>query len=128
MKLASSQLQICSKSLTNAGSTLKRGVGPHFRFSNKARVVRQAAEPDHRSSVLEPQRNADPQTYLHMKNKFSTRFAGRRGFCPAIVLTQTWVGQHGFINLRALLGLTLGLSGVALAIFAGKDGALQRPS
>ena len=63
-----------------------------------------------------------------MKNKFSTRFAGRRGFCPAVVSTQTRVGQHGFINLRALLGLTLGLSGVALAIFAGKDGALQRPS
>src|SRR4029453_2736040 len=64
--------------------------------------------------------------YLHMKNKFSTRFAGRRGFCPAIVSTESRVGQHGFINLRALLGLTLGLSGVALAIFAGKDGALQR--
>src|SRR5215471_6931955 len=63
-----------------------------------------------------------------MKNKFSARFAGRRGFCPAVVSTQTRVGQHGFINLRALLGLTLGLSGVALAIFAGKDGALQRPS
>src|SRR5215467_7885250 len=63
-----------------------------------------------------------------MKNKFSTRFAGRRGFCPAVVSTQTRVGQHGFINLRALLGLTLGLSGVALAIFAGKDGTLQRPS
>src|SRR5215467_10180008 len=63
-----------------------------------------------------------------MKNKFSTRFVGRRGFCPAVISTQTRVGQHGFINLRALLGLTLGLSGVALAIFAGKDGTLQRPS
>jgi hypothetical protein len=61
-----------------------------------------------------------------MKNKFSIRFAGRRGFCPAIVSTESRVGQRGFINLRALLGLTLGLSGVALAIFAGKDGALQR--
>src|SRR5438477_8195671 len=36
--------------------------------------------------------------------------------------------QGGFINLRMLLGLTLGLSGVALAILAGKDGALRRPS
>src|SRR6476469_9425352 len=63
-----------------------------------------------------------------MKNKFSTRFTGRRGFCPAVVSTQTKVGQHGFINLRALLGLTLAVSGVALAIIAGKDGALQRPS
>src|SRR6266481_5060933 len=49
-----------------------------------------------------------------MKNKSSTRSARR--------------GQSGFINLRTLLGLTLGLSGVALAILAGKDGALRRPS
>jgi len=49
-----------------------------------------------------------------MKNKCSTRSARR--------------GQSGFINLRTLLGLTLGLSGVALAIFAGKDGELRRPS
>src|SRR6059058_5802875 len=49
-----------------------------------------------------------------MKNKSSTRSARR--------------GQGGFINLRMLLGLTLGLSGVALAILAGKDGALRRPS
>ena len=34
----------------------------------------------------------------------------------------------GFLNLRVLLGLTLVLSGVALAILAGKDGALRRPS
>src|SRR6266850_1251633 len=49
-----------------------------------------------------------------MKDKSSTRSARR--------------GQSGFINLRTLLGLTLGLSGVALAILAGKDGALRRPS
>src|SRR6266705_30503 len=49
-----------------------------------------------------------------MKNKSYTRSARR--------------GQSGFINLRTLLGLTLGLSGVALAILAGKDGALRRPS
>src|SRR5213080_4541947 len=49
-----------------------------------------------------------------MKNKSSTRSARR--------------GQSGFINLRMLLGLTLGLSGVALAILAGKDAALRRPS
>jgi hypothetical protein len=36
--------------------------------------------------------------------------------------------QGGFFNLRALLGLTLLLSGVALAILAGKDGAPPRPS
>jgi len=49
-----------------------------------------------------------------MKDKSSTRSARR--------------GQSGFINLRTLLGLTLGLSGVALAILAGKDGALRRHS
>src|SRR5438045_2516948 len=49
-----------------------------------------------------------------MKNKSSNRSARR--------------GQSGSINLRMLLGLTLGLSGVALAILAGKDGALRRPS
>src|SRR6266702_1234246 len=49
-----------------------------------------------------------------MKNKSYTRSARR--------------GQGGFINLRMLLGLTLGLSGVALAIIGGKDGALRRPS
>src|SRR6267154_4840875 len=49
-----------------------------------------------------------------MKDKSSTRSARR--------------GQSGFINLRMLLGLTLCLSGVALAILAGKDGALRRPS
>ena len=38
------------------------------------------------------------------------------------------LGEGGFINLRTLLALTLGLSGVALAIFAGKDGAVPRPS
>src|SRR6266403_2910367 len=49
-----------------------------------------------------------------MKNKSYTRSARR--------------SQSGFINLRMLLGLTLGLSGVALAILAGRDGALRRDS
>src|SRR5882757_7022857 len=49
-----------------------------------------------------------------MKNKSSTRSTRR--------------AQSGFMNLRRLLALTLGLSGVALAILAGKDGALRRPS
>ena len=35
------------------------------------------------------------------------------------------LGEGGFFNLRALLGLTLCLFGVALAIFAGKDAALR---
>ena len=64
-----------------------------------------------------------------MKNKFSTRFTHRSGrFRLAAVSTPTRLSESGFVNLRALLGLTLVLSGVALAIFAGKDGALRRPS
>src|SRR5690349_5502137 len=51
---------------------------------------------------------------LHMKNKSSTHSARRR--------------PHGFINFRMLLGLSLVLSGVALAILAGKEGTLQRRS
>ena len=38
------------------------------------------------------------------------------------------LGEGGFINLRTVLGLTLGLSGIALAIFAGKDAAVPRAS
>src|ERR1051325_493384 len=62
-----------------------------------------------------------------MKNKSFTRSAPyRRSHWPAVVSTR--FSQTGFINLRTLLGLTLGLSGVALAIFAGKDAALPRSS
>ena len=38
------------------------------------------------------------------------------------------LAEGGFINLRMLLALTLGLSGVALAIFSGKEGAVPRAS
>src|SRR6266699_951982 len=51
-----------------------------------------------------------------MKKKYSTKPVRRS------------LGEGGFINLRALLGLTLCFSGVALAIFAGRDGALRRAS
>src|SRR5438046_5764250 len=53
-----------------------------------------------------------------MKTKSSTPSAPARGS----------LSQGGFINLRILLGLTLGLSGIALAIFAGKDAAVPRAS
>src|SRR5881394_3663492 len=53
-----------------------------------------------------------------MKTKSSTPSAPARGS----------LSQGGFINLRMLLGLTLGLSGIALAIFAGKDAAVPRAS
>src|SRR5260370_10147904 len=49
-----------------------------------------------------------------MKNKASTPSAPARGS----------LSQGGFINLRILLGLTLALSAIALAIFAGKDAAV----
>src|SRR2546423_1971160 len=53
-----------------------------------------------------------------MKTKSSTPSAPARGS----------LSQGGFINLRILLGLTLGLSGIALAIFASKDAAVPRAS
>lgn len=65
---------------------------------------------------------------LHMKNKSSTRSSRRRWFWLGMFLTPTRLSQRGFINLRTLLGLSLVLSGVALAIIAGKEGALQRRS
>src|SRR6266536_1773802 len=53
-----------------------------------------------------------------MKKKSSTRSTpARRSFT-----------EGGFINLRTLLGLTLCFSGVALAIYAERDGALRRAS
>src|SRR6266566_4444023 len=48
-----------------------------------------------------------------MKKKYSTKPV-RRSLC-----------EGGFFNLRALLGLTLCLFGVALAIFAGREAALR---
>src|SRR5215211_7790953 len=59
-------------------------------------------------------KNAFHKSQPHMKNQSSTRSARR--------------SQSGFINLRTLLGLTLGLSGVALAILAGKDNTVRRSS
>ncbi len=38
------------------------------------------------------------------------------------------LGEGGFVNLRTVLGLTLGLSGIALAIFASKEAAVPRAS
>src|SRR5436190_3630243 len=51
-----------------------------------------------------------------MKKKYSTKPVRRS------------LGEGGFFNLRALLGLTLCLFGLALAIFAGRSGALNRAS
>ena len=67
-----------------------------------------------------------------MKKKSSTRSAlVRRSLLtrrsPAIA-GRKLVHEGGFFNLRALLGLTLCFFGLALAILAGRNGALQRPS
>src|SRR5437870_10454201 len=57
-------------------------------------------------------------TSTTMKKKSSNR----------TTLARRSLGEGGFFNLRALLGLTLCLFGLALAIFAGRDGALRRAS
>ena len=66
-----------------------------------------------------------------MKKKCSTRstdarhsFLNRRN--PATAGRRRFEG--GFINLRALLALFLCFTGVALAIFAGRDGAVRPAS
>src|SRR5213593_4222442 len=51
-----------------------------------------------------------------MKTKSSTRST----------LASRSLTEGGFIHLRALLGLTLCFFGIALAIFAGRDGAVHR--
>src|SRR5437660_1849946 len=53
-----------------------------------------------------------------MKTKSSTRSP----------LARRSLREGGFFNIRALLGLTLCLSGIALAIFAGKEAAVPRAS
>ena len=64
-----------------------------------------------------------------MKNKSSTcSTAPTTARCLAVVSTRRRLGETGFINLRTLLGLTLGLSAIALAIFAGKQDAVPRAS
>src|SRR5262245_58702936 len=64
-----------------------------------------------------------------MKNKSSARSARRRHwFWLPLFSTRPRLLQRGFITLRTLLGLLLGLSGVPLSIFAGKEVAQRRPS
>ena len=80
-----------------------------------------------------------------MKNKCSTKpvrrslhppqycYGGRVGKGGSTdarhsLLTRRSPDEGGFVNLRMLLGLTLALSGIALAIFAGKEAAVPRAS
>ncbi|PYJ69611.1 MAG: hypothetical protein DME76_08370 [Verrucomicrobia bacterium] len=69
------------------------------------------------------------QPILHPMKKKSTSQRVRRSLSirrsPAPA-GRRWLGEGGFFNLRALLGLTLCLFGVALAIFAARDGVLSR--
>jgi hypothetical protein len=65
-----------------------------------------------------------------MKKKCSTRSTDvcHRLFTRPATSGLKRLGEGGFINLRVLVGLTLGLAGIALAIFAGKDAAVPRVS
>ena len=63
-----------------------------------------------------------------MKNKSSIHSARRRWFWLGMFPPSTRFGQRGFINFRMLVGLSLVLSGVALAILASKEGSMQRHS
>src|SRR5437867_12707290 len=64
-----------------------------------------------------------------MKTKFSTRSPLAR-LAPSFAIdsTRRRLSESGSISLRALLGLTFALSGIALAIFAGKEGPVQPAS
>src|SRR5436190_1832397 len=65
-----------------------------------------------------------------MKNKYSTKSARHTLLTrrtPATAGRKRLV-EGAFINLRMLLALALGLSGIALAIFSGKEGAVPRTS
>src|SRR2546430_7255275 len=64
-----------------------------------------------------------------MKTKFSTRSPLAR-LAPSFSIDSTRrpLSESGSISLRTLLGLTFALSGVALAIFAGKEGPVQPAS
>src|ERR1700757_1623286 len=64
-----------------------------------------------------------------MKTKSSTRSPLAR-LAPSFVIdsTRRRLSESGSISLRTLLGLTFALSGIALAIFAGKEGPVQPAS
>ena len=63
-----------------------------------------------------------------MKKKYSTKPVRRSLGKGGSTHTRRSLAEGGFFNLRALLGLTFCLSGVALAIFAGREAALRPAS
>ena len=63
-----------------------------------------------------------------MKKKCSTRSTKARHnqlIHNSAIAGQRRFGQGGFVNLRALLALLIGFSGVALAIFSARDLAVR---
>src|SRR3954453_17617635 len=64
-----------------------------------------------------------------MKKKCSTRSTNARHNLlirrNSALAGQRRFGQDGFVNLRALLALLIGFTGVALAIFAARDAAVR---
>src|SRR6267143_6941622 len=60
-----------------------------------------------------------------MKKKYSTKAVRPSLGKGGSTLARRSLGEGGFFNLRALLGLTLCLFGVALAIFAAREAALR---
>src|SRR5437773_4378066 len=77
-----------------------------------------------RSVLARPPARENFQSSVSVRH-FPTITARRRA-CHAVGPRMRHEG--GFINLRALLALSLCFSGVALAIFAGRDGALRHAS
>ena len=67
-----------------------------------------------------------------MKKKRSTRSKDTRHNLFTLRTPATggrrWLGEGGFINLRVLLALLFAFTGVALAIFAGRDFAVRPAS
>lgn len=64
-----------------------------------------------------------------MKNKLPTRSTAPTTVRHrSVVSTRRRLTESGSINLRTLLGLTLVLSGIALGMFAGKQGSVPRAS
>src|SRR5437867_3035959 len=75
-----------------------------------------------RSTLAHPAARETFQSSVSVRH-FPTITARRRA-CHAVAPRMR--GEGGFFNLRALLGLTLCFFGLALAILAGRDGALRR--
>src|SRR6267143_1065244 len=63
-----------------------------------------------------------------MKKKYSTKAVRPSLGKGGSTLARRSLGEGGFFNLRALLGLTLCLFGVALAIFAAREAAVRPAS